>query len=197
MKTLEARYQDDRKSSCKTFQTSSTAAGGEMKPNLWPNGNGNINDRHHYYQQDNVYRKNSDDNMEQLDDTVSELYRSIMPQFELLNLVPSYVNRSSSEWRIVGNVSNERAIVNTIQYMGSDHMPQYDLYESQKEQRAHQRPVINMANTGKHRFRVVTNIAPPFVIESTKLDNNTCLTGEFCLKVISYTNTILNTDKVE
>nr|XP_046909158.1 glutamate receptor ionotropic, NMDA 2B-like isoform X1 [Dermatophagoides farinae] len=41
------------------------------------------------------------------------------------------------------------------------------------------------SSSGKPRFRVVTNIAPPFVIESTKLDNNTCLIGDFCLKVLT------------
>ena len=87
-----------------------------------------------------------------------------------------------SEWRPVGNITVEAATVNTILYIGADQVPSYISLDG-PEFAPNSRPTLYMTNSGKHRFRVVTNIAPPFVIESTKLDNNTCLTGDFCLKV--------------
>jgi hypothetical protein len=35
----------------------------------------------------------------------------------------------------------------------------------------------------KNLFRVVTAVAPPFVQESTRIENRTCLTGVICLRV--------------
>ncbi|KAH9408177.1 Glutamate receptor ionotropic, NMDA 3A, partial [Tyrophagus putrescentiae] len=87
-----------------------------------------------------------------------------------------------SEWRPVGNITVEAATVNTILYIGADQVPSYISLDG-PEFAPNSRPTLYMTNSGKHRFRVVTNIAPPFVIESTKLDNNTCLTGDFCLKI--------------
>lgn len=163
----------------------------------------------------------------------SDLYRWIVPEFEILNLVPAkspYMmsrpvaksrqrfdqkqmkpkknpsksrrlkpkkkskrrnnrrrgsfegGRGRSEWRPVGNITVESATVNTILYIGADQVPSYISLDG-PEFAPYSRPTLYMTNSGKHRFRVVTNIAPPFVIESTKLDNNTCLTGDFCLKV--------------
>lgn len=150
-----------------------------------------------YYNYDNLH--NSDNVMfdvkqeEDEDDGLmaNELYRSIVPRFVLLNLVPSEKGHQQSEWRTVGNVTYGHATVNTIQYIGADQIPEYITLEAQQsddirrqfENLLKRRPLVNRSHSGKHRFRVATNIAPPFVIESTKLDNNTCLIGDFCLKV--------------
>lgn len=87
------------------------------------------------------------------------------PTFDILNLVPAAIGSNVKEWKVVGNITKDNATINSVRYIG----------DSSKE--------FHAFSTGKHRFRVATNIAPPFVIESTKLDNNTCLTGDFCLKV--------------
>jgi hypothetical protein len=87
------------------------------------------------------------------------------PTFDILNLVPAVTDSHTKEWKVVGNITKDNATINSIRYIG-DTSNEFHAFSS-----------------GKHRFRVVTNIAPPFVIESTKLDNNTCLTGDFCLKV--------------
>ncbi|KAI2809655.1 Glutamate receptor ionotropic, NMDA 3A [Blomia tropicalis] len=121
----------------------------------------------------------------------SDLYRWIVPEFEILNLVPVKDDIRKSEWRSVGNVTADQATVNTILYIGADKVPDYIMYDGpdgpnyrpDSQNNPESRPLMYMTNSGKHRFRVVTNIAPPFVIESTKLDNNTCLTGDFCLKI--------------
>ena len=124
----------------------------------------------------------------------SDLYRWIVPEFEILNLVPVKDDIRKSEWRSVGNVTADQATVNTILYIGADKVPDYIMYDGpdgpnyrpDSQNNPESRPLMYMTNSGKHRFRVVTNIAPPFVIESTKLDNNTCLTGDFCLKVDNF-----------
>ena len=98
---------------------------------------------------------------------------------------------SRREWRTVGNITVDQSTVNTILYIGADQVPDYIVYDGRdgpygmpdQQITPDSRPLMYMTNSGKHRFRVATNIAPPFVIESTKLDNNTCLTGDFCLKV--------------
>lgn len=139
-------------------------------------------------------------------------YSPIVPQFELLNLVPiddrswgsgaattttnnnktlgaagpAWASAKVAQWRVVGNISQSKATVNTIRYIGMENAANYILYDGGEGPEG--APPLTGdkrlgSNSGRHRFRVVTNIAPPFVIESTKLDNNTCLTGDFCLKV--------------
>lgn len=87
------------------------------------------------------------------------------PIFDLFNLVPSVKNGRKLEWKMVGNITQQDgAIINTIQLSASTiHSPS--------------------SAGSKHRFRVVTGIAPPFVQESTRLENGTCLTGVPCLRV--------------
>ena len=136
------------------------------------------------------------------------LYRWIVPDFEVLNLVPASRDSSNrhqtfanglaqSAWKPVGNISLTETNIATIQYIGADRVPDYVLYDTAtgnsskafvagSEAAPSIRPDMYLMNSGKHRFRVVTNIAPPFVIESTKLDNQTCLTGELCLKVSQF-----------
>ena len=146
---------------------------------------------------------NLDDELERLIANHS-LYRWIVPDFEVLNLVPASRDlfgnnpnqRTTSVWVPVGNISLTETRIATIQYIGAQRVPDYVLYDSAignisqsfiagNEAALSIKPEMYMTNSGKHRFRVVTNIAPPFVIESTRLDNQTCLTGELCLKVCS------------
>lgn len=87
------------------------------------------------------------------------------PIFDLFNLVPSVENPRMLQWKMVGNITQQDgAIINTIQLSPS---------------------TIHSPSSGgsKHRFRVVTGIAPPFVQESTRLENGSCLTGVPCLRV--------------
>lgn len=168
---------------------------------------------HHYHHQpidsfDDI-RFGDNSNYDPLDGTVSssklELLKSIVPQFDILNLMPNEAaeddynetdssgeNRSElNQWRLVGSITREHTNVNTIMYIGSEKLPNYVMYAANSNEPVvdelidliQPRPSARMTNSGKHRFRVVTNIAPPFVIESTKLDNKTCLIGDFCLKV--------------
>lgn len=158
---------------------------------------------------DNI-RFGDDNNYDPLDGTVSssklELLKSIVPQFDILNLIPNEAAEDDfndtdhnfgangsklNQWRLVGSITREHTNVNTIMYIGSEKLPNYVMYAANSNEPVvdeltnliQPRPSARMANSGKHRFRVVTNIAPPFVIESTKLDNKTCLIGDFCLKV--------------
>ncbi|XP_075679990.1 LOW QUALITY PROTEIN: uncharacterized protein LOC113796915 [Dermatophagoides pteronyssinus] len=194
---------------------------------------------------DDVYGDAIDDNVGDDDNNVFmlDMYRSIVPHFDILNLVPidtidngkistninngrSTINQptlsssssttTKNRWNIVGNITFDRANINTIIYIGSEQtkLPNYIVYaenmnqqQRQQKQQPSQQQQQNIivdnhddsgggnnggvnggkggggGGGGKPRFRVVTNIAPPFVIESTKLDNNTCLIGDFCLKV--------------
>ncbi|XP_075590916.1 uncharacterized protein LOC124490664 [Dermatophagoides farinae] len=220
-----------------------------------------------------VYDDDDDDNDNDNDMFTLDMYRSIVPHFDILNLIPvdmssesiitttattntnshntahsiassssssSFMNQSGNrfvksfsknKWHKIGNITYDQANLNTIMYIGMDKLPNYVLYATnmnhQKQyhhyhhhHQHHQQQqnivvdnneemTVNIDNidddhfttlhmssgsgsgsstsssSGKPRFRVVTNIAPPFVIESTKLDNNTCLIGDFCLKVLT------------
>lgn len=88
------------------------------------------------------------------------------PIFDILNLVSNPSNSHGKQWKIVGNITKHNVTLNTLRYIGGPSSEYVSLV------------------AGKHRFRVVTAIAPPFVRLATKLDNNTCLTGVFCLQVI-------------
>ncbi|CAG2162867.1 unnamed protein product [Oppiella nova] len=103
---------------------------------------------------------NNEDNSDLLG--VNEEHLWSAPTFDILNLVPVLTGHSAQEWRVIGNITKDNATINTIRYIGH---------------------TSDVLTSGKHRFRIATNIAPPFVIESSKLDNNTCLTGDFCLQI--------------
>lgn len=128
---------------------------------------------------------------DELANYLSNRYVSFLPEFELLNLVPSPEKVGRSVWKQVGNITQNEATVNTIHYIGAEQVPNYVWYhdgtngQSDPDNQASvvKRPLMSFPSSGMPRFRVATNIAPPFVIESTKLDNDTCLTGDFCLKV--------------
>lgn len=87
------------------------------------------------------------------------------PIFDLLNLVPSTDRIGKLEWKVVGNITKgDGPIINTIRLPSTP-------------------TTSSGGHESKHRFRVVTGIAPPFVQESTRLDNGSCLMGVHCLRV--------------
>lgn len=91
------------------------------------------------------------------------------PVFDLFNLVPSIKGTGKLEWKIVGNITQDDGpIINTIQLPSTS-------------------STSGGGHESKHRFRVVTGIAPPFVQESTRLVNGSCLTGVPCLRVTLFT----------
>ena len=91
------------------------------------------------------------------------------PIFDLLNLVPSTKEMGKLEWKIVGNITQDDGpIINTIRLPSTP-------------------STSGGGHESKHRFRVVTGIAPPFVQESTRLDNGSCLMGVPCLRVTLFT----------
>lgn len=95
------------------------------------------------------------------------------PIFDLLNLVPSNKEVGKMEWRVVGNITMEDGpIINTIQLPSTS--------SSSLSSKSGQ------SQGSKHRFRVVTGNAPPFVQESTRLQNGSCLAGVHCLRVRTF-----------
>ena len=104
------------------------------------------------------------------DQSVFEMEKGInetwpRPIFDLLNLVPSTNKVGKLEWKVVGNITEEDGpIINTIRLPSTP-------------------STSGGGHETKHRFRVVTGIAPPFVQESTRLDNGSCLMGVPCLRV--------------
>ena len=88
------------------------------------------------------------------------------PIFDVLNLVPSDSDSNSKVWLTVGNITRYNSSLSTIQFI-----------EEGKTN------TLAGPSFSKHRFRVVTGLAPPFVHLSTRLANETCLTGVACLKV--------------
>jgi hypothetical protein len=86
------------------------------------------------------------------------------PVFDIMNLVPSLSHVYGKEWKLVGNVTRYNATLDAIRFIARP---------------ADER---NM-NPAKHNFRVATAFAPPFVEESGKFENESCLMGTPCLKV--------------
>lgn len=86
------------------------------------------------------------------------------PVFDVLNLVPSVTNIYNKEWKVVGNVTRHNATLDAIRFIARP--------SSEKSQ-----------HPSKHNFRVATAFAPPFVQESQKFENESCLYGTPCLKV--------------
>ena len=96
--------------------------------------------------------------------TMHKNYIWPFPTFDILNLVPSVNNIYTKEWKVVGNVTRYNATLDAIRFIN--------------------RPSSEKTNhPSKHNFRVATAIAPPFVMESGKFENESCLLGTPCLKV--------------
>lgn len=88
------------------------------------------------------------------------------PVFDILNLVPSLSALYGKEWKVVGNVTRYNATLDAIRFIS--------------------RPSTERSfNPSKHHFRVATAMAAPFIQESSKFENESCLIGSPCLKVFS------------
>lgn len=86
------------------------------------------------------------------------------PVFDILNLVPSLSALYGKEWKVVGNVTKHNATLDAIRFISRP--------SSERNY-----------NPAKHHFRVATAMAAPFVQESSKFENESCLMGTPCLKV--------------
>lgn len=101
---------------------------------------------------------------------------------------------SSWYWRLVGNISSDGktflerqsfpSYSESIPHLSSSFFPQ---------SKSSSFPPWTTRGGGfrKSRYRVVTAIAPPFVQESTRIRNASCLTGVPCLRV---SNSLTNTE---
>lgn len=97
--------------------------------------------------------------------TIHKNYVWPFPVFEIMNLVPSLTNIYGKEWKAVGNVTRYNATLDAIRFIA--------------------RPSSERSmSPAKHNFRVATALAPPFVQESVKFENESCLIGNPCLKVL-------------
>lgn len=97
---------------------------------------------------------------------VGKQYVWPFPVFDILNLVPSLTNMYGKEWKVVGNITRFNATLDAIRFIN----------KPATADRGHGHPA-------KHTFRIATSISPPFVQESGKFENETCLVGTPCLKV--------------
>ncbi|XP_022248528.1 glutamate receptor ionotropic, NMDA 3A-like, partial [Limulus polyphemus] len=97
-----------------------------------------------------------------LDDTNHQSHNHESSQvFEVWSLSPS--SDGIPHWQIIGNVSGSSVRLDTVLWVGARRMG----------------PWIS----GKQRFRVVTAHNPPFVQQSTRVSNGSCLMGIPCLQV--------------
>ena len=86
---------------------------------------------------------------------------------QILDLVDSLHGNKGKRWTVVGNISSSSQR-NASQF--SEKMLGHDF-------------VDKTTSSSRQRFRVVTSRSPPFVQESTRMVNGTCLTGVKCLRV--------------
>jgi hypothetical protein len=87
---------------------------------------------------------------------------------QILDLVDSLHDNKGKRWTLVGNISSNQQNASRF----SQKMLGHDF--------------VDKATTTRQRFRVVTSTSPPFVQESTRMMNGTCLTGVRCLRVRSH-----------
>ncbi|XP_056634899.1 uncharacterized protein LOC130443981 [Diorhabda sublineata] len=110
---------------------------------------------------------------------VDKVDKSLVANFEILNLVPDtniYTNRSEPEnpssrhnikWKRVGIVSGRAVRLDTIIWPGGD------------------LSVAAVSSRARTVFRVVTALAPPFVMESELDEDGQCLRGLPCHRVLT------------
>ena len=94
--------------------------------------------------------------------------------FDILNLVRK--SKSQREWKKVGNASVETPEVHleTIRWPGGG--------------------IFGPGERASKSYRVVTIVAPPFVMEAEAEDNRTCVKGFPCLKVNTNNKVGLHTE---
>lgn len=111
--------------------------------------------------------------------------RPLITHFELLNLVPTsatvteskyedknYENihrneKSLTKWRRVGLISGKTVQLDTIVWPGGDIV------------------VSGLSAKSRSIFRIVTALAPPFVMETDLEDDGMCLRGLLCYRVFT------------
>lgn len=106
------------------------------------------------------------------------LEKPLTTHFELLNLVPSnskyqdknydnlnHDDKLSMKWRRVGLISGKNVQLDTIVWPGGDIV------------------VSGLSAKSRSIFRVVTALAPPFVMETDLEDEGICLRGLMCYRV--------------
>ncbi|KAG5880570.1 hypothetical protein JTB14_009939, partial [Gonioctena quinquepunctata] len=110
---------------------------------------------------------------------VDKVDKSLVANFEILNLVPEpsiYINKTESEipssstnvkWKRVGMVAGRSVRLDTIIWPGGD------------------LSVAAVSTRARTVFRVVTAIAPPFVMESELDEDGQCLRGLPCHRVLT------------
>ncbi|KAJ8976794.1 hypothetical protein NQ317_014137 [Molorchus minor] len=109
---------------------------------------------------------------------VDKVDKSLVANFEILNLVPEhsfYANKTESDvslsgsvkWKRVGMVSGRSVRLDTIIWPGGD------------------LSVAAVSTRARTVFRVVTALAPPFVMESELDEDGQCLRGLPCHRVLT------------
>jgi hypothetical protein len=98
----------------------------------------------------------------------TEVTNGLEPTYDILNLVRSPKNGQQVGWVPVGSVSphapgRTRVTLQTIRWPGGG--------------------LFGPGVRPSKAYRVVTIVAPPFVMESQAEDNKTCVRGLACLKV--------------
>ncbi|XP_023210876.1 glutamate receptor ionotropic, NMDA 3A-like [Centruroides sculpturatus] len=84
----------------------------------------------------------------------------ISPVFDILNLVSS---NETLKWKTVGNISGHIVNLETIVWLSES--------------------TTGPSPVARYRYRIVTGYAPPFVKQSTRIENGSCLQGVPCLHV--------------
>ncbi|XP_022235866.1 glutamate receptor ionotropic, NMDA 3A-like, partial [Limulus polyphemus] len=82
---------------------------------------------------------------------------------EVLNLASS--SEGNRHWQNIGNVSGSSVRLDTFLWVGAERVGPWQV--------------------GRQRFRVATNYNPPFVQQSTRVSNGSCLMGIPCLQVLT------------
>ncbi|XP_049823043.1 uncharacterized protein LOC109597115 isoform X3 [Aethina tumida] len=106
---------------------------------------------------------------------VEKVDKSLVANFEILNLVPEHSSKdnetetttSSMRWKRVGLVSGRSVRLDTIIWPGGD------------------LSVAAVSSRARTVFRVVTALAPPFVMESELDEDGQCLRGLPCHRVLT------------
>lgn len=113
-------------------------------------------------------------------DGIDKLDKSLVSSFEILNLVPDsdrnkespkesvqFGDQDKLKWRSVGQVTGRAVQLDTIVWPGGDIV------------------VSGLSSQARSVFRIVTALAPPFVMESELDEDGQCLRGLPCHRVLT------------
>jgi ionotropic glutamate receptor NMDA 3A len=123
--------------------------------------------------------------------------KPLISHFELLNLVPNpvksgltydsklVVNGAVSRWRRVGLVSGRNVHLDTIVWPGGDIVVSGKIHRMKiKNNILTSTHFLGLSAKARSKFRIVTALAPPFVMETVIGDSGTCLRGLVCHRII-------------